>query len=387
METTELPRIIYIADVPVEYSSSGGLFMHRLFENYSSDKLLIIQNKKPDEHLCLKGVQYEYLKRSWIHRLKKTRFHKLAQWAEIIVTLNVPYRIKNLITAFKPDAIVTVAHNLSWILSFKISKKYQLPLHIILHDNILLSEYKGQYKRYLNSLFAEVFKHAYSKFCISPYMQEYYESLYGVETQLLFPFKGKNDQQFQIEVKDKPSLVFAYAGSLYTGDYLPMLNSLAKLMEQKGHKLQIYCSLQEHFFKNYAYLTMPHVSLCKFDDREEVNKQIYETADVTILLSSFEALESSKLNFSSKIVDYCLVAKPVLIVAAIESGISRWAKKNGYRGLINDLDDQTICRELNNFEVFSYRRKLAEEIVLFGKTDFSYEKNFLSFTEQIKEAG
>src|SRR5690349_7624428 len=42
-DSADLPRLVYIGDVPIESTYHGSILLYRLFEAYPADKLLIIE--------------------------------------------------------------------------------------------------------------------------------------------------------------------------------------------------------------------------------------------------------------------------------------------------------------------------------------------------------
>lgn len=381
------PKIIYISDVPIEYSSAGGLFMYRLLEDYPSDKLLIVQTRPSLNELKLKNVEYHVLDRNFVDRIRYSRFHKVSVLLDIATNLFIPNLIKRVINQFQPQAVVTVTHRLGWMMAQKVSKKYRLPLHLILHDDFLNSNYgESWFKRYLGRKFKYTYLAAKSRLCISPYMEEFYQNEYKVKGQVLFPLQGKFDRRIEIrELQEtQKNLNFCYAGSLHTGDFLPMLNMFAKILLELNHRLTIFATIDEPLFNSFDYLKLSHVSLKPFSDREEVNKNLFENSNVNIILSSFQHEHLFRLNFPSKLADYTLVPVPILIWGHPSSGVVRWANEIGYEGVLLTQGENSIREIILKLEVMKFRSELLNVVFKASIESFSYAKNFESFLKSLQ---
>jgi hypothetical protein len=73
MSSKDLPKILYMSDVPVELSSAGATLLYRLLQHYPKEKLLIIQGVGIDENQPrIAGVQY-HVSKSRLERLRYTQ--------------------------------------------------------------------------------------------------------------------------------------------------------------------------------------------------------------------------------------------------------------------------------------------------------------------------
>src|SRR3990172_2559124 len=74
----DLPRLLYVGDVPVESSYHGSALLHRLLASYPSDRLRVVESSLgvSRSERRLPGVQYRVLdvgSRRWLD----TRLHSL----------------------------------------------------------------------------------------------------------------------------------------------------------------------------------------------------------------------------------------------------------------------------------------------------------------------
>src|SRR5262245_37463923 len=72
-----VPRLLYLADVPVESYIHGSTLIYRLFESYPAEKLLIVEGLYESQaDRRLPNVQYRVIKSS-LSRLLKNRYPKV----------------------------------------------------------------------------------------------------------------------------------------------------------------------------------------------------------------------------------------------------------------------------------------------------------------------
>jgi hypothetical protein len=271
-----------------------------------------------------------------------------------------------------------------WLKAFRLSKKSNIPLYLILHDDWLITENYGAWQESLNKEFENMYKHASERFCISLKMEKHYRSLYGVRGQVLYPFRGKNDIIFPPhQNKKKKHLKYCYAGSLFTGDFISMLNDLSGQIEEQGGELHIFSQGNKNALGEYEHLVKQHVTFHGLLDPAVLMRLMSEEMDVGILVNSFLHEESFMYNFSSKLVDYTSAGLPVLFWGPASSGAISWALSGNYKAVSIKQNSNDIARLVKLFQDNEIRMGLAKELRDLSKTDFSYENNYKLFIDKI----
>ena len=133
---SDLPRLLYIGDVPVEASSHGSALLYRLLQGYLPEKLMVIEGnlQKPTPERRLPRVQYRLLNLGW-ERPLNSRFNRYwSPWLTCMARFKNP-AVENLVQDFAPDAVLTVHHGYSWITAARFAERRGLPMHLILHDD------------------------------------------------------------------------------------------------------------------------------------------------------------------------------------------------------------------------------------------------------------
>lgn len=387
-----LPRVLIITDVAVELTSAGSTLLYRLLENYPKEKLCVLQSKSSDNDRALPGVEYVRIgnESKLVKRLANSRFYPIASFIRYINSHNIDSIIDKKVQSFKPDIIVTVTFRFAWIRAYKVTRKYKLPLHLILHDDIVIAEKHGSFlRRLIEKELNKIYRFATSRFCISHSMEEMYKEKYGVGGQVIYPMLAKDDIVLENSsrlVANKKSLHFCYAGSLYTPDFPTMLNKLAKILKENGHTLTLFTEATKETLKSYHHLTDDHVSINGFVHPNVLRDYMMNKIDVNVMLNSFEEEEAFKWNFSSKLVEYTVVGLPVLMWGPATSGAIRWALSNHYEGVVCDNSIEKLRSLVYKFSDIETRTAIASHLQSIGTATFGFENNYNTFISNITVA-
>lgn len=387
-----LPRILLISDVSVELTSAGSTLLYRLLEEYPKDRLYVVQSKPILANRILEGVKYKQISRqsAFVKRLSNSRFYPVASFIEYLSAHRLHAEVESVVTEFKPDVIVSVTFRFAWINAWKIAQKYKLPLHLILHDDIITAEKHGDFLRDLiKKDFAKVYQFAASRFCISHSMEEMYKRKYGVGGNVIYPMLSNKDIELLSSApvqKEKKSLHFCYAGSLYTPDFPKMLDQLAKILHAGGHHLTLFTEATKENLKEYVNLQSNSVSINGFVHPNVLRDFMKREVDVNIVLNSFEEEEAFKWNFSSKLVEYTVVGLPVLLWGPASSGAIRWALNDNYEGVVFDNSTEKLSLLVAKLADTVVRLSMANHLRQLGVDTFSFEKNYNVFIQNITRA-
>lgn len=391
-----LPRMIYISDVPVESTVAGAALIYRLLQNYPNEKLKIVesdisqstcqQNRLPD-------VSYQKLyvgNKRWLN----SRFNSLYTAYLLLTAKQRASQLTQLVKKFKPEAILTVAHGFSWLTAAALAEQFNLPLHLIVHDNwIQTINLPQQLQKWADEQFADVYRRGKSRFCISPYMVEEYEKRYGVNGTVLYPSCAADIPEFDKPIKHQKEidvpLVFGYAGSINHLGYAKALVSLASVLQTFDGKLIIYSTVTEEFVKKTG-LNKSNIVFHSFIPSQQLVYKLRDEVDILFLPMVFEDIEPEptsnvKVCFPSKLTDYTATGLPLLIWGPPYCSAVRWAKANpGVAEVIEQKDIQSLEKAITNlYTNQEYRFCLAAKALSIGKDYFSYERVIGKFYQTI----
>lgn len=378
----ELPRLAFVGDVPLEQSAAGPLISYRLLEDYDVNRLLVINgNSCPhDETRRLPGVKWRSID-YFPTRLYRTRLNQwlgpiLANW----VLLHAG-QIASELKRWRAEAVLTIPQLYLWLAAATAASRLNLPLHLILHDDW---PSVTPAPRFATSIYYRLFRRFYrsaaSRLCVSPEMADHYRQEYGVAGTVLYPTRGGESAAPRVRVRQRSTndaLVVAYAGSLWGGGYVQMLQTAAVTLQEWGGRLDIYNDASDAQLRA-AGLTAPNVRACGFPPLIKAADQIGETADVLLLPLSFLAQERTvtRINFPSKLTDYTAIGLPILLWSPPEHAAIRWAREHGGAAeIVTDLDGTALRNALARLATDSeLRRALATKAVTAGNKCFALEQ-------------
>ena len=389
----EFPKLLYISDVAVESTVAGELLMHRLLSQYPKDRLTIAesnlwQSNPPDR---LNGVTYTTfdignprLLRTRLSRWYGSWLHLKARW--------VPSTLENLVCEVQPDAILTVWHRYSWITAGILSRRYKLPLHLVVHDDAPIVKRRAHaalrplYKRD----FRAVYRQAASRLCVSPYMEEAYRKRYGVSGRTLYPSRGWDAPSYEQPPSDlaqeKEEIVVGYAGTLHTPGFKQALHDVAEVLQPYGGRVVVYSPVSPEAAPLKEWV-LPNISLRSLIPPEDVIPTLRDVADILFLPSPFEgwARKRSRTNFPSKLTEYTATGLPILIWGPDDSSSIRWAQDNpGAAAMVTAPD----CNELRSVVQKlatnpSYREQLGRRALEVGHEYFTAARAWTVFRNAI----
>lgn len=378
-----------MADLPVAPTQAGAILMHRLLEQWPADKLMICTPFARTD--CpLPGVRKIQPPKAPFARLFYSRV--AYEWMTLLTLVNMagrrlrkgrpPRWLAGPLREFQPEAVLTVSLAGAWMEADAVAEYLKIPLHLIIHDdNDFIKMWIPSLRQWGEGIFAQTYRRAASRLCISRPMETAYRQRFGVPGEVLLPSRGRGSV-FYTEPRAEGfgksgKLKVFYAGSIY-GRVFNEIRQLGDALAKDGHRLILYTPS-----KNPPGLNTGHLEIRAPLPSSELIRRLHEEADLLLLLTSFEPelLEIMRTQFPSKLVDYTAAAVPILFVAPKESCIAAYLLERPDMGsLIYDSNPTKISAVINCMasspkEMLS----LARAAVKAGHDDFGYEKAYTKF--------
>ncbi len=380
---SRLPRLLYIGDVPVESTVAGSALLYRLLQNYPTDKLYIIESNtlKSNPNKRLPNVTYKTVPLG-SRRLLQSRFVE-AYTSYIFLTARWrSQQLVKVVKTFKPNAILTVAHGLSWLTAAALARRFKVPLHLIIHDD--LPSYipvVPWLQNAFNRKFGNIYQQAQSRFCVSPYMVESYHKRYGVTGSVIYPSRAADIYEFGCPPKKNNSsskaLVFAYAGSVNSQGQADTLISLASVLEILGGRLIIYSGLTQES-ANKIGLSHQNIDMRSLIPYKKLVSTLREEADVLFLPMNFDSDRKSNMQlcFPSKLTDYTATGLPLLVWGPHYCSAVRWAKDNPGVAEVVDQDslEALVIAVKKLAQDTEYRFNLGQNAIDIGREYFAHAR-------------
>ena len=330
MADVVMPRLLYVADVPVESSQHGSALMFRALEAYPADRLRIIETANPSaESRRLIGVPYAHLPLAngrWLN----SRLHgAYSAW----LTLRAPVfadRVIASLAGFDAEAVLTVGHGFGWITAAAVANRLQVPLHFIVHDDWpRLSAITGVLRPWLERRFARIYRHAASRLCVSPFMAEEYQRRYGAAGAVMYPSRSKDCPVFDAkpaqDIADR-DLVIGYGGNS-SPIVMACLGELAAAMPGTRARLEVFGPFDDQA-RRLLTAKSPAITFRGFVPFHQMIRELREMADVLFVPMGFDERERDNMtvSFPSKLADYTATGLPLLIYGPEYSSAVRWAR-------------------------------------------------------------
>jgi len=383
LKTEELPRLLYVGDVPVEASFHGSVVLYRLLQCYPSERMLIVEAGDLESIPARRLRDHDYRRVAlWsrrVSRLVYTRINKLALCLQLFLAWCVTSPLEVVAKEFRPDAILTVAHGYSWIAAARLARLLEIPLHLIVHDDLPNAvAVPPLFRRWLDKKFGVVYRAAASRLCVSPAMVEEYWTRYGRKGIAFYPLRAPGTPNYRASeriARGTASLTVGYAGSLNTGDYIRALVVLGTSLQTLKGRLVIFGPLSAADAKSLG-LDLPNVILRGRVTDADFISALGREADMLFVPMSFDEAErtATRLSFPSKLADYTAAGVPLLIRGPEYCSAVRWVRENpGIAEVVTSESETELTAALRRLTGDpEYRASLADRAATIGQEMFGY---------------
>jgi hypothetical protein len=331
----EFPKLLYVGDVSVESTVAGSALLYRLLMTWPKDRLRIVESNltTPTPAQRLPGVEYRQI----VFRMPRLLQTRIGRWWAgrlFKAAQNGTSSIVKLagLQEFKPDAVLTVAQSYSWVTASNVAKRLGIPLHLIVHDDAVLSAGASKaVTRKVAEVFAEVYRSATSRLCVCSYMAEYFQKEFGVTGDALYPSRaagidGFKEPSARLTEVNRP-LTYGYAGSLWTPSPVRSLATLSTIAQARGDRVLVFSNLSADGAKANG-LVGPHIEMHPIIPFRQLIEILRDRIDVLFVPMSFESEHqlNARIAFPTKITYTTTFGVPLFSRAPAKSSDIRWAK-------------------------------------------------------------
>lgn len=379
-----LPRLVVISDVNVERTGGGALVLYRLLRDYPPDRLTVFSyptQNWPNSIERLPGVRYIEIP----YRIPRWIWNRFNPFWPVAMSHYIRHRAGEIVRglgAFRPEAVLSVAHDYLWFLADAVASRLSIPLHLILHDDwptLQTLSQPGWIRREVrdvcSSRMGRVLKRASTLFSVSPGMGEHYRKAYGVETGILYPSRGEDSPTpFPVpRTEAAQPLVVSYAGMIHQEWAARSLRCLADVLLSLGGFLDLYVPYPETRLTEMK-LSGPNIRSRGFFPASVMAEQVRTSSHILFLPASFNEAERTDVStlFPSKLADYTAIGLPILIWGPPYSSAARWGMNNPGSVELVAADDPSMLRvSLEKLAADpAYANRIAKEGVANGIRDF-----------------
>lgn len=379
--TKRLPRLLYVADVPVESSYHGSALVYRLLQDYPPERLLVIEAKPlrslPERRLSeVEYRQFSIGAERWLNT-------RLSRWASTWCALKAassPRLLLRSFDGFDPEAVLTIAHGYSWLAAARMAMKMELPLHLIVHDDWpSMTAVVPAFRPWLHCQFNKVYRQAASRFCVSPGMEAEYRRKYGISGHVMYPSYSKNCPPLDLVPRayrdESRPLVGAYAGNIFDRGNARLIATLAQCLEHRGGSLILFGPHSPEDLKSLG-LDCHNILPQGLVSSQEMIMRLRKEADFLFVPMPFGVdgdAGASRFSFPSKLTDYTATGLPLLICGPDCCSAVRWAQQNrAVAEVVTSPRIEDIGAAVNRLEQAQHRELLGRAAMELGQTLFSH---------------
>lgn len=377
--------IAFISNILPGNTTATSLIFYRHFGRLKEGRFVFFTSTQQSAGLPGEVRKIEYP--AWVKRISSTRFHEEVEtivdwvgWPPGIIKQTADEVVRRGV-----NLIVTLAQGRESQLALAVARKTKIPLWTFFHDWWPDMGNHGKLKRLgMRRFFLDLARNSRVCACVSPRMLEQLKP-HAKQAHLLWPIPGF--WPTPIQASPSREMTVLHAGSLYA-PYEPLILSLIKSLRQEPRiRLWVTGKPQEWSEKGTKEFYASGAAL-GFLDRSELQKRL-EDADALLSITPFsEALKSWTASyFPSKVVEYCQLAKPIVVWAPLETAISDWCRRTGAAVLVSEEDSLLVVKRMSDLlDQPGLRQQLGTMALAEARGAFSPERLQQQFEGLLSEA-
>jgi glycosyltransferase involved in cell wall biosynthesis len=327
------PKILLVSHTVPENKMGGALILFRHFVLKNDFEIGVVTNNPAG----VPGVFHRHLPEPrLLGRLKKTRLNLWAEdYTHLVHSRIFDGRLYEAALEFKPDIIFNVAETYFSFHAQKLAKKLNIPFVAYFMDwATFATRSHGWAKPHMDRMFRQLYREADLAFCISEGMKK--ELGPHPNSHVLYPSGA------DIHLAEPPAqpanrkFTFCFAGNLYQW-YGRMVQDLIR--EAEGDEttgLKIF-GTNHQWTKEFVDDQTSKGVFHGFRPFEQLVPE-FQNADAFLLVMGFGADEAliERTSFKTKLLDYILFEKPILVWGPEYSTAVEIAKKFGCAYCVTD---------------------------------------------------
>ncbi|MBK8475411.1 MAG: hypothetical protein IPL39_03650 [Opitutaceae bacterium] len=275
--------------------------------------------------------------------------------------------------ATKPSAVFTYLSAFSDMLSIAavgFARRYRLPLATIIHDDardFLKDPGEGRRAHDRRQWIVESSTRAWFA---SPGLAESFQldtSVAGVLPPIPEGAAAAPLPDAATSATTAPLLV--YAGN-YWPPQLPVLAALARTTAQAGGR---FLSVLKENPEHLAYLSVHHVAHRPPFARNTEALDYFRAHAAAMVVSyapTSDDMPWTRTSFPSKLIEYCHLGLPLVIVAPADTAIVRWARERAFPDVFDPADQAGFAGYVARLQDPAFRRHRAEISLSFARGEF-----------------
>lgn len=274
----------------------------------------------------------------------------------------------------RPSAILTILHDVYSVFAAYLSKVWKVPLVVILHDQVEAFSNSKTCSKWFNRNWKFVFNQSTMILPVSWELANAYNLGSTGKILHLYPIsEGNRDKFIEWNEKFRSFPVIGYAGNIYPSQ-IPVIEKIASTIESINGRLLLIVPRQPevvmllHKFPNIDY---------REPFENNVDAINYLASHVSSILVAYP-LDISKMpwvrtSFPSKLVEFCHLGLPILIIASEDTALGRWSLEHNWLSYLNNMDDDKLLSTLSSMTKEKEWRQMSDQSIAVAQGEFNPE--------------
>jgi glycosyltransferase involved in cell wall biosynthesis len=329
------PMLTVVAQVFPPQVSGSAILLANLLSNYSGRLSAVAgyDYRPKSDAAFLSPCPIHYLKLPyWLPRL----FDRMRRRVPKTMCYSITGAIRRALQKLGTDIVMaSFPHDVYVVAAFLAARRLKLPFYIHMHDlwteNCSLNSATYKFAEQWEPI---ILKESTRVLCMTETMQEYYEKKFGIRTDIL-PHSVSEQDFLKAPTGMLPAL-FPKPTVLFVGSVTPQMNldslkvlaAASELLPQEYELL--YCTPLELTNLNRLGIQSSRLR-AKYVSRAEV-QHLQSEAHVLVAPLSHKNCSADEVHtvFSTKLLEYLISGRPIVVFAPKGSYHAEFAKKNGW---------------------------------------------------------
>lgn len=380
-------HILFALGCPPKQGATGPVIVDRHLKRLSdSYKVSIVAPEQSFDGIVFPN--------SWqLIRIPKRRWWWIPYRAQISTLQKIRFwywrkECEKILANQKPSIILTILHDSYSVYAAYLSKIWQIPLIVLLHDQMELVDKSVNSSIWFTKNWKFVFKQASRILPVSSELANAYQLSNTGKVRQIFPIPEGNRTSF-VGWKEEfgASIKIAYAGNIYPSQFPVLVRLASTLLKINGKLLIITPTSKLELLKSLN--VFPNVDFIE-PFTKNVDVIDYLSSKVSSILVAYP-LDISEMpwistSFPSKLVEFCHLGLPILIIAPTETALGKWAISHNWLSYLSDMDEDKLLHILNKISEENEWLKMAEQSREVAQNEFNPEIIQSQFESEILSA-
>jgi hypothetical protein len=268
----------------------------------------------------------------------------------------------------RPTAILTVLHDMYSVFAAYLSKIWQVPLSVIVHDqDELFATSEAEY-HWIKQRSSIVLNQATKIWPVSPELAHAYRVADSSKTSIMFPIpQGVKQKNSGWRDSFRSAPVVGYAGSIYPIQVSHFYKIAAALQKIGGTLLLVTAKDNPDVLE--LINSFPNIKHCApFPQNSDAIQFLGEEASCILVFYTFDISELpwTATSFPSKLVEFSHLELPILILTPSNTALGSWASRHNWYACLNEFDENKLLQifaELTEKQTWTKMMRQTEIVV------------------------